>query len=134
MFFSTVCVSFKAFKRVIQKLEDPKKQLEFVNPKKIVEILQSPKIIQKFSNTEKKKIMKFQTQKIGRAQLICIIKSLHKIKSLQKRAYQFLQNDYSSLCKELSKMQGKTTKCKNISTFLFSVHNIISLDFMSKYI
>ena len=43
LFFSTVCSSFKGFKCVIQKLEDPKNSWKFVRPKKIAEILQNQK-------------------------------------------------------------------------------------------
>ena len=42
LFFSTVCSSFKRFKCVIQKLEDPKNSWKLVRPKKIAEILQNP--------------------------------------------------------------------------------------------
>ena len=42
LFFSTVCSSFKGFKCVIQKLEDPKNSWKFVRPKQIAEILQNP--------------------------------------------------------------------------------------------
>ena len=42
LLFSTVYSSFKGFKCVIQKLEDPKNSRKFVRPKKIAEILQNP--------------------------------------------------------------------------------------------
>ena len=42
MFFSTVCSSFKGFKCVIQKLEDPKKLLEICQTQKRAEILRNP--------------------------------------------------------------------------------------------
>ena len=41
LFFSTVCYSFKGFKCVTQKLEDPKNSWKFVRPKKIAEILRN---------------------------------------------------------------------------------------------
>ena len=42
LFFNTVCSSFKEFKFVIQKLEDPKNSWKFVRPQKIAEILRNP--------------------------------------------------------------------------------------------
>ena len=42
LFFSTVCSSFKGFKCVIQKLEDPKQYLEICQTHKIAEILRNP--------------------------------------------------------------------------------------------
>ena len=63
MFFSTVCYSFKGFKCVIQKLEDPKNSLKYVRPKKIINFAKLKRITQKFANTEKWDLTKFQFQK-----------------------------------------------------------------------
>ena len=54
LFFSTVCSSFKGFKCVIQKLEDPKKYLEICQTQKNNGNFVKPrKIAKKFSNPEK---------------------------------------------------------------------------------
>ena len=54
LFFSTVCSSFKGFKCVIQKLKDPKKQLEICQTQKNSENFAKPrKIAKKFANPEK---------------------------------------------------------------------------------
>ena len=54
LFFSTVCFSFKGFKCVIQKLEDPKKYLEICQtPKNSGNFAKPRKIAKKFANPEK---------------------------------------------------------------------------------
>ena len=54
LFFSTVCSSFKGFKCVIQKLEDPKNSWKFVRSKKNSGNFAKPrKIAKKFANPEK---------------------------------------------------------------------------------
>ena len=42
MFFSSACSSFKGFKCVIQKLEDPKNSGNFVKPRKIAKEFANP--------------------------------------------------------------------------------------------
>ena len=56
LFFSTVCSSFKRFKCVIQKLEDPENSWKFVRPKKIAEILRNPEKQLKNLPTQKNRI------------------------------------------------------------------------------
>ena len=54
LFLSTVCSSFKGFKCMIQKLEDPKNSWKFVRPKKDSGKFAKPsKISKKFANPEK---------------------------------------------------------------------------------
>ena len=54
MFFSTVCCSFKGFKCVIQKLENPEKWLEICQTQKNSGNFAKPrKIAKKFANPEK---------------------------------------------------------------------------------
>ena len=54
MFFSAVCSSFKGFKCVIQKLEDPKKIAgNLLDPKNSGNFAEPRKIAEKFANPEK---------------------------------------------------------------------------------
>ena len=54
MFFSTVCSSFKGFKCVRQKLEDPQKKLEICQTQTNgVNFVKPRKIAKEFANPEK---------------------------------------------------------------------------------
>ena len=78
LFFSTVCSSFKGFKCVIQKLEDPENSWKFVRPKKNSGNFAKPRKIAKICQPRKigfgqisnpKNRTNFKPKKIGRVSL-----------------------------------------------------------------